>query len=146
MTNVIFKIVSGKWLLCVYGKNDATDEDVAEIVRVMRNLDLKQVRMAAYTMGGTLKAHHRKQLNDVVEGKFPPLAVLIGNPLARGVITAMSWFNQNVKAFPPDDELEAFAYLGIPDDLHEHCSNELHRLITEMENRESRPRHTTLAR
>lgn len=140
MTNVVFKIIKGKWLLCVYGKHDATNDDVAEIIRVMRTLDLKQIRMLTYTMGGTLTAPQRKEINAVVEGYYPVLAVLIANPLARGVITALSWFNRNVKAFAPDDEFDAFAYLGIPDDLHEHCSDELHRLIEEMENRQNRPK------
>jgi hypothetical protein len=139
MTNVVFKIIRGRWLLCVYGKQDATNDDVSEIIKVMRTLDLSQVRMLTYTMGGTLSAQHRKEINAVVEGKYPPLAVLIGNPLARGVITALSWFNRNVKAFAPDDEFDAFAYLGIPDDLQDHCSDELHRLIDEMESRQGRP-------
>lgn len=138
MTNVLFKIMMGKWLLCVYGKQDATDDDVAEIIKVMRTLDLKQVRMLAYTMGGTLSTRHRKEINTVVDGKFPPLAVLIGSPMARGVITALSWFNRNVKAFAPDEEIDAFVYLGVPQELYPHCSQELHRLIDEMESRQGR--------
>lgn len=142
MTNVAFKIIVGKWLLCVYGKQDATNEDVAEIIKVIRTLDLKQIRMLTYTMGGTLSAPQRKAINAVVDGYNTPLAVLIANPLARGVITALSWFNRNVKAFAPDDELEAFSYLGIPDDLHQHCSDELRRLIEDMEGRQSRLKET----
>jgi hypothetical protein len=139
MTNVAFKIIMGKWILCVYGPLDATNEDVAEIIKVMRTLNLKQVRMLTYTMGGTLSAQQRKEINAVVEGYNPPLAVLIANPLARGVITALSWFNKNVKAFSPDDELDAFNYLGIPVDMQEQCSEELHRLIEEMESRRFKP-------
>jgi hypothetical protein len=142
MTNVAFKIIVGKWILCVYGKRDATNDDVAEIIHVMRGLDLKQVRMLTYTMGGTLSAPQRKEINAVVEGYNPPLAVLIASPLARGVITALSWFNRNVKAFAPDDELEAFSYLGIPTDLYDLCSEELHRLIDEMEVRQGQPKQT----
>lgn len=136
MTNVLFKIVMGKWLICVYGKQDATDEDVGEIIKVMRTLDLKQVRMLAYTMGGTLSTRHRKAINEVVDGKFPTLAVLIGSPMARGVITALSWFNKNVKAFAPDEEIDAFSYLGVPPELYGACSQELHRLIDDMESKQ----------
>lgn len=137
-TNLVYKIIGGRWLFTAYGKYDATQEDAAEILRVMRTLDLKQIRMVTYTMGGTLSPQHRKEVNAVVGNNTTPLAVLVENPFTRGVITALSWFNPAVKAFAPENELDAFSYVGIPEDLYPQCSEELHRLIAEIESRQQR--------
>lgn len=137
-TNLAYKVIAGRWIFTAYGPDDATEEDAAEILRVLRSMDLKHVKMVTYTTGGTLSLRHRKEVNAVIGKNNPPLAVLVENPFARGVITALSWFNPAVKAFSLGDEFDAFDYVGIPEDMHDHCSEVLHGLIGEMEARRER--------
>jgi hypothetical protein len=54
----------------------------------------------------------RKQMTEVVPASAK-VAVIIGNPVERGVTTALSWFLPSLKAFAPGEEAAAFNYLEL---------------------------------
>jgi hypothetical protein len=56
----------------------------------------------------------RRILNDVLAGRAVPVAVVSSSPRIRAVVTALSWFNRRIKAFPPTGLRDAIAYLEIP--------------------------------
>lgn len=136
MKNVAFKVM-GRWLLGVYGEHDPTPEDGVECLRILRGLDLARIRILIYSKGGVPTPTQRKEMNELVKGLDIPVAVLSGSRIARGVVTALSWFNHNMKPFAPDDELDAFEYLEIPVELHDSVSQELHRLVEEVGQRKT---------
>ena len=63
---------------------------------------------------GAPVATQRRYLNELVQGRPVPVAVVSGSAAIRGVVTAVSWFNRKVRAFPPTGLRNALAYLEIP--------------------------------
>jgi hypothetical protein len=69
----------------------------------------QMVRTLVYSIGGAPDAKQRSDLKVVYQRAFrrePPVAVLTTSALARGVVTTLSWFYGNIRAFSPF-ELEA---------------------------------------
>ena len=48
------------------------------------------------------------------------------------IVTAMSWSNRKIKAFPPAGLRDAIAYLGIPDSRLDLIQRELNKLRREL--------------
>jgi hypothetical protein len=66
-----------------------------------------------FTDGGAPNSSQRRIVNEILAGRPPiPAAVVSNSALARGVITALSWFNPKIKAFAPDEVIDAYHYLG----------------------------------
>lgn len=131
MKNVAFKIM-GTWLLSAYGEDSPTKDEAAECLNILKTLDLNKLRILIYSKGGAPSAAQRKDMNEVVKGHEIPVAVLTSSKVARGAVTALSWFNSNMKAFAPEAERDAFHYLQIPPEQHDLFSLELKKLIAEV--------------
>jgi hypothetical protein len=67
-----------------------------------------------FTDGGGPSSTQRKYLNDLLAGRTVPVAVISGSATIRGTVTALSWFNRQIRAFPPTGLRDAIAYLEIP--------------------------------
>ncbi|MFY0537349.1 hypothetical protein [Nannocystis pusilla] len=69
-------------------------------------------------------------MNDLLEanGFKGKVSVVTLNRLVRGIVTALSWFNPNVKAFTTVQIPAAIEYLEIPKDHHERLMAEIKRL------------------
>jgi hypothetical protein len=52
-------------------------------------------------------------LTDVLAGRGMKVAVLSKSSLVRGVVTAISWFNRDIRPFEPHELYEAIEYLGV---------------------------------
>src|SRR5689334_9616515 len=64
-----------------------------------------------FSDGGGPDSAQRAEMLAVFGGQMPRTAIISSNPLVRGVMTALSWFNANVKAFSPGAIGDAFQYL-----------------------------------
>ena len=69
------------------------------------------------TKGGGPTSTQRKYLNDLLAGRHVPVAVMSSSTAVRGVVTALSWFNRKIKAFPPEGLADALTYLEIPNPI-----------------------------
>jgi hypothetical protein len=82
--------------------------------------DTRQVRMLVVTGGGGPDAIQRAQLAKVWGGRDLKVAVLVpglGNPLKRGLMTALSWVNPAMAFFTPDRLREALIHLQHVEEL-----------------------------
>lgn len=71
-----------------------------------------------FSDGGGPDSAQRAEMLGVFGGQMPRTAIISSNPLVRGVTTAFSWFNANVKAFSPAAVGDAFKHLGVtPEEL-----------------------------
>jgi hypothetical protein len=70
------------------------------------------MRSLVWSGGANLPPAQRKQLTETMP-KTARTAVLTKSPLDRGVVTALSWFLGGIKAFAPEDEAGAIAYLEL---------------------------------
>jgi hypothetical protein len=71
------------------------------------------LRSLAFTDGGAPNGAQRKQVNDYLRGRSSLAAVVTASSMVRGVVTALSWFNAQMKAFAPDQVDDALRYLGV---------------------------------
>ena len=114
MKNVAFKLV-GYTCICYYNAFAPTEHDHRDSIQFFRKLDFDRIKLLAITEGGAPSTMQRKDFNDALRGHQPPLALLTDSSLVRGAITAYSWFNKNIRAFPRANLADALSYLGVPE-------------------------------
>ncbi len=96
--------VAGKGLIIlVHGADPPTDLEWATYVREFVKHDAKGQRNLAFTDGGAPSGAQRKQVNDFLKGRASPAVVVSASYMVRGVVTALSWFNPQVRAYAPEE-------------------------------------------
>lgn len=128
---VTFKVLD-TWLLTVYGAADPTDAEWAICAEKFKGMDLSRLRVLIYTMGGAPSPAQRKVMNDVVNGRSFPTALVSSHAFVRGIATAMSWFNPKMKVFTPDDLDDALDYLQIAPHRRPFFVDEIDKLLAEV--------------
>ena len=94
--------------------------------------DVMTKEMYVFTDRGEPTAPQRRALNDPLGGRTVPVAVVSGSVRVRGTVTALSWFNRKIRAFPPWALGDAIAYLEIPASRTDLIERELHKLRIEL--------------
>ncbi len=86
-----------------------------EIREAERNCgkDLARFRIMPITDGGAPNTPMRAQLTEWLGGRAVPIAVLTNSTLARGVVTAISWFNPKIRAFAPNRWRDAAEHVAL---------------------------------
>jgi hypothetical protein len=79
----------------------------------LRLLPKQRLKLLIFTDGGVPNTLQRGTFLDVLADSQPAIAVVSNAPAVRGVVTAISWFNKNVKLFAPSNLADAFAHLGV---------------------------------
>src|SRR5688572_15071290 len=90
--------------IAVHGASnpDATDWE-AYLKSVRKVLErYPNVRGVVYTLGGNPSGAQRSELNRINEGLQPRVSVMVESRIARGAVTALSWFNPSINAFSLD--------------------------------------------
>jgi hypothetical protein len=129
--NSVFSFV-GHTAISLYGDVGPTDQETRASIEAFTNKDISRLRALVITDGGTPSAAQRKAFNDALNGRDFPAAVISSAMIARGAVTAMSWFNPKLRAFAPDALADAFRYLGIPPRDDERVWAEVKRLEVEL--------------
>jgi hypothetical protein len=138
MKNVAFKLI-GHYLICAYNALPPSDADGRIALDVFRSLDLDKVKVLTFTQGGAPTAKQRKDINDVLNGRQLTTAVVSDAILIRGVVTAFSWFNTKIKAFPSSALEDAFQYLEIPTSRWSVFTEEAAKVQAEVGKQQSKP-------
>jgi hypothetical protein len=113
MKNMAFASV-GRVIIAMHNELPPTNGEWEEYVKILQKVtDLSAIRTMALTDGGAPNSNQRKQLNDILRGRPNLGAVVTGNGLVRSVVTALTWFNPAVKAFPPERVKEAYVHLQL---------------------------------
>ncbi len=131
MKNLVFQKL-GSLLVAVYNESQPTGEDHRKALEVFRTLDLERVRFLGVTRGGAPTASQRKDLTDILNGRELMAAIVTDVRMVRGVVSALSWFNQRVRAFSMSEMDEAFNYLSIAPHDFEHVHGMIARLDAEV--------------
>lgn len=113
MKNMAFKVID-RMFIVVYGSHDPTDEEWLNYLEDVKRHGIDRTMQLIATEGGGPTSTQRKILNDLLAGRHVPVAVMSGSTAVRGVVTALSWFNRKIKAFPPEGLADALSYLEIP--------------------------------
>jgi hypothetical protein len=129
--NVAFKLVDNV-IVAAYGRNSPTDEEARQMAEFFRKIiDQPNLKSLSYTEGGAPTATQRKLMQEVMKDRELLAAVVTSSALVRGIVTAVSWFNRQMKAFSPLEERKAFEHLGIPESQFERFKSEARSLQQE---------------
>jgi len=115
MKNMTFA-VEGETMVVLHTANPPSELEWTSWLAALRWLPLRRLRVLIFTDGGTPNTLQRGALLDQLGDAEPPIAFVSNVPAVRGVVTAISWFNHNVKLFTPAKLNEAFAHLGLRED------------------------------
>jgi hypothetical protein len=113
-THAMTFTVIDRLFLVVYGTENPTDEEWNEYLDLVRRHGITRTMQLVVTDGGEPSAPQRRTLNQLLGGYPVPVAVVSGSVRVRGTVTALSWFNRQIRAFPPSALRDAVAYLEIP--------------------------------
>jgi hypothetical protein len=131
MRNVAIKVID-RVVLVAYGRGNPTDDEWAGYLDVIQRNGVDRTVQIIVTDGGEPTSAQRHRLNEVLAGRAVPVAVISRSARVRGTVTALSWFNRKIKAFPPSGLREAIAYLEIPSTRADLIEAELRKLQTEV--------------
>lgn len=70
-------------------------------------------RGLTFTDGAVPSILQRGALNRILSGRNIPVAVVSESTLVRTVITALGWFNADIRAFEPTELFRACEHLGV---------------------------------
>jgi hypothetical protein len=146
--HVAVKVID-RILLVAYGAADPSEEEWDEYLALVKRHGIERTMQLILTGGGQPTPAQRRRLNEVLAGRTVPVAIVSGSRVVRGTVTALSWFNRKIKAFPPSGLREAIAYLEIPATRAAFIEAELRKLQREVDPDasvpEARERYTPLA-
>lgn len=111
-------IRAGELIIGLQDGGPPTDEQWAPLMH-----DLKQVRAGlvgraqmyglVISDGGAPNAGQRAEFAKNLDGKPFRCGVLSDSTLVRGAVTAMGWFNNEMKSFSPKDSKQWIAYIPL---------------------------------
>jgi hypothetical protein len=107
-----FKVMD-RVLVLAHGVDDPTDDEWFAYVTEIKRQGADLLPQVVLTEGGRPNSVQRKMLTDVLAGRGMKVAVLSKSTLVRGVVTAISWFNRDIRPFEVHELHEAIAYLGV---------------------------------
>ena len=108
-----FRVVE-RVLVLVHDAECPGDEEWFSYVQEIKRQGAFLLPQVVLTQGGRPNSVQRKLLTDVLGGRGMKVAVLSDHTMVRGVITAIGWFNRDIRAFESQDLAGAIAYLGLP--------------------------------
>lgn len=103
----------GEIMVVIHTSQPPSDLEWQEYVDGVASCDLETMRSIVITDGGAPSAQQRKAINDLLGGRQVPGVVVSPSTFVRGVVTALSWFNPGLKAYPHEDFDKACQYLEL---------------------------------
>jgi hypothetical protein len=118
----------------VHSKDNPTDEEWAAYLVDARTWRDKIDGFLVVTEGGGPNSLQRGEMNDALEAekRGGKTAVVTLSRIARGIVTALSWFNPGIKAFSTINVPAALDYLNVPKSDQDNLLAELKRLKTDL--------------
>lgn len=117
MTKTLKYAKVGQCYLLVLGQDPPTDHDWEDYLDFLdKSLTLRDhPRLLVSTSGGAPSAAQRARLQAVTKpySANAKIAVLTASKVARGAVTALSWFTTGYAAFHPDATEESMQFLSI---------------------------------
>lgn len=119
MNNMVFRyldgVAGGGLLILVHTSRAPSDAEWDAYFSELVKHDPLKLKSLNFTDGGAPNGAQRKQVNDYLKGRTSRCAVVTSSPFVRGVVTALSWFNPEIKAYAADYVDSALDHLGVRD-------------------------------
>ena len=132
MSTLEFTVID-RLFLVMYGMASPSDDEWGSYLATVERHGIERTMQLIITDGGEPTSEQRRELNELLGSRVVPVAVVSSSARVRGTVTALSWLNRRIKAFPPSELWEALAYLEIPRPRFELVEHELLRLRSRLE-------------
>ena len=132
MKNMAVAVID-RLFIVVYGAASPTDEEWAAYLELVERHGVDETMQLIVTDGGGPTAPQRLRLNEVLDGRTVPVAVVSGSVRVRGTVATLALFNRKIKAFSPAGLYDAIEYLEIPTTRAELLEHELGKLRRELD-------------
>lgn len=113
---MLIQRVGNHLMLAVFGEQSPPDDEWQEYLRVMTKIEPDDL-LFILSAGGGPALMQRRDLEQVTGHHRGRVAVVTTSRMARGIVTALSWMEKNIKAFDPGRRNDAFEYLEISEGL-----------------------------
>jgi len=107
-------------------------EEWDAFMSAIRVVPSARVRVLAITDGGGPSTVHRGQFVKYLDGAKARIAVVSEALVVRGIVTALSWFTNNIRVFAPDDFRAAIAYVDLTQDECDAVKARLREMATRL--------------
>lgn len=117
-------------VILVHSKSSPSEGEWDDYCKAVKGW-CKEIRgVLVVSEGGGPNSMQRAQLEEALDrDRFSgKTAVVTLSSIARGIVTAMSWFNPNIKAFSTIQIPAALDYLGVPKDDRDEVQKEIQAL------------------
>jgi hypothetical protein len=120
-----------RWVVVVHGDAPPSDEDWDGYVDFLREAIVGR-RGLVITDGAGPNGRQREQLVALPQVTAAPFAVVTPSAVARGIVTALGWLGQSIKAFSPARIDDALQHLEVPPELRPWMLKQIASLRTEL--------------
>jgi hypothetical protein len=131
MKNVAYRFL-GNLVILVQNKDSPSEDEVLKMLDDLKGQDLTRLRILVHTQGGGPSLAQRKILNEALAGCSLRMAVISDAKMVRGITTALSWFNPDIKLFSTQQLPDALKYLAVPPEELNTIRRELELLQKEL--------------
>jgi len=118
----------------VHTSEPPSDEDWEAWLAVSKKaLDVRgSIRALVYSHGGGPNSAQRSQVNDLLKDQPQRISVMLDSRIARGAVTALSWFNPKIKGFDLQQFDSAFEHLGLAHDEIDQVRESIEEMLAQL--------------
>jgi hypothetical protein len=118
--NMTFKFlpraIGGGLMLVAHTPRPPNDVDWEPYYDEMVKQDPEQLLHLVFTDGGAPSGAQRKRVNEYLQGRASRAAVITTSTMVHGVVTALGWFNSQIRTYSPKDLVAALKHLDMSAD------------------------------
>jgi hypothetical protein len=129
--NLAIQVVD-RLFIVAYGATSPTDEEWSTYLGLVQSHGIETKHIIS-TEGGAPTSAQRRQLAALLDGRAVPVAVLSSSARVRVTVTALSWLNSRIKAFPSSALSEALDFLDVPASRTNLIAGALQKLRAELD-------------
>jgi hypothetical protein len=105
--------MAGPVAVALHTSTPPSKAEWSEWMRLVRTIPLEQLHILVFTDGGAPNTVQRGEFTDHLAGRAAPIAVVSSTLVVRSIVTAISWFNPQIKVFAPADASSAMQFVNI---------------------------------
>jgi hypothetical protein len=130
--NLAIQVID-RLFIVAYGATSPTDEEWSDYLGLVQRHGIDRTQHIIFTEGGAPTSAQRRRVAALLDGRAVPVAVLSASARVRAMVTALSWLNPRIKAFPPSALPEALDFLDVPASRADLIAGALHKLRADVD-------------
>jgi hypothetical protein len=112
---LFFEVFSQRLLIAVYGDGAPSTAAWADYLGAIEGMG-DEIYVLAFSSGGGPTLMQRRQLEEALGDRGGRAAIVTTSRIARGIVTAIRWFNRDIKSFSPSEWKDALEFMQLSAD------------------------------